>query len=704
MALTLDKSTIVSLGTIRPWHVSQSVDAFTGLEAYDITISGSLTITGSVYLDQLSDTPQNNVLSFDSVTKQVFYTSSQGLTAGLSSTLNDLTASYNAFTGSHNTGSFTGSFTGSVAGTAATASYVNLVAGPNITINQVGTAFQISGSGGGSGYTTVENEGSPLTQRTTIDFVGAGVDVTDAGGKTVVTITGASGSLAAAGNNYEIQYNSGSELAAAESFRFNYLSQSLEQGAYVTASGLISHAEGAATLASGQYSHAEGAFTLAQGTVDHAEGYFTTASSVGWGGNPAAAHAEGSFTKAFGAGSHAEGSFTITSASAAHAEGVSTLVIGPGSHAEGYFTTASGQESVGGDFGGSHSEGLLTFASASFSHAEGFKTISKGVFSHAEGSGSIAEGAASHAEGRQTLASGLFSHTEGYLTTASGIYSHAEGLGTVSSNTGSHAYGFVSLASGEFSFAGGIYSTASGDYSVALGMSSSAATIGTFAAGVGVKAESSVLTAFGTYNQTSSISNTSYGTFVVGGGVSDSARANLFRVSGSGQCLAAGTFTNGGADYAEYFESYDGQSIPLGTVVELTGSYIKICEIAENAIGVISNKPSVLGNSDEGTGDEWIGKYEKDIWGNYVMEEYDYQIVSHVDEDMNITYKTLTGTRKKLNLDFNPALQYTPREQRPEWNIVGLLGQIRVLKNQQIPPRWIKMKELNDEIAIYLIK
>lgn len=690
MALTLDKSTIVSLGTIRPWHVSQSVDAFTGIEAYDITISGSLTVTGSIYLDQLSNTSQNNVLTIDALTKQVFYTSSQGLTAGLSSTLNDLTASYNAFTGSHNTGSFTGSFTGSVAGTAATASYVNLVAGPNITINQVGTAFQISGSGGGSGYTTVENEGSPLTQRTTIDFVGAGVDVTDAGGKTVVTITGASGSLAAAGNNYEIQYNSGSELAAVENFRFNYLSQSLEQGAYVTASGLVSHAEGA--------------FTLAQGAADHAEGYFTTASSVGWGGDPAAAHAEGTFTKAFGAGSHTEGSFTMTSASSAHAEGVSTLVTGPGSHAEGYFTTASGQDLIGGNTGGAHSEGLLTFASASFSHAEGRNTISKGVFSHAEGSGSIAEGAASHAEGRQTLASGLFSHTEGYLTTASGIYSHAEGLGTVSSNTGSHAYGLVSLASGEFSFAGGIYSTASGDYSVALGMSSSAATIGTFAAGVGTKADLSVLTAFGTYNQTSSISNTSYGTFVVGGGVSDSARANLFRVSGSGQCLAAGTFTNGGADYAEYFESYDGQSIPLGTVVELTGSHIKICEIAENAIGVISNKPSILGNSDEGTGDEWTGKYEKDIWGNYIMEEYDYQIVSHVDEDMNVTYKTLTGTRKKLNPNFNPALQYTPREQRPEWNVVGLLGQIRVLKNQQIPSRWIKMKDLNDEIAIYLIK
>lgn len=41
------------------------------------------------------------------------------------------------------TGSFTGTFTGTLSGTA---SYVDLVAGPNITINQVGTSFQISGS------------------------------------------------------------------------------------------------------------------------------------------------------------------------------------------------------------------------------------------------------------------------------------------------------------------------------------------------------------------------------------------------------------------------------------------------------------------------------------------------------------------------------------------------------------------------------
>lgn len=39
-------------------------------------------------------------------------------------------------------------------------------------------------------YDTVQNEGSNLTQRSTIDFVGAGVTASDDGSKTVVTIPG----------------------------------------------------------------------------------------------------------------------------------------------------------------------------------------------------------------------------------------------------------------------------------------------------------------------------------------------------------------------------------------------------------------------------------------------------------------------------------------------------------------------------------
>ena len=623
-----------------------------------MTLTGSLLVSGSVFIQGLTTASQTNVLTINSSTGQVYYTASSAI-----------------------------------------------------------------GGGGGSGYTTVENEGTPLTQRTTINFVGAGVTAADVGSKTVVTINGGTGSLAAAGNNYEIQYNSGSELAATSSFRFNYLSQSLELGGDVIASGQYSHAqgsgsqaigtgshaegigciasgtdygggpssigwshaEGAITIASGSFSHAEGVETLTLGLGDHAEGYQTTASSAGLG---IGAHAEGQQTKAYGGASHAEGVFT-TAESSSHAEGYGTISSSPGSHAEGWFTTASGND-YGGLNGGTHAEGYATFSSGSWSHAEGFRTISKGFWSHVEGTGSISQGNFSHAEGGGTLTLGLGSHAEGVYTTASGIYSHAEGAMTFASGAASHAQGIYSKTMGGFSLAGGYASTASRDYSISLG--------------VGTVTDSSVYTAFGVYNNFVGPGNSDYAIFVVGGGSGDLSRSNLFRISSSGECLAANTFTNGGADYAEYFESHNSQPIPVGTVVELTGSLIKICENPDNAIGVISNKPSILGNSDEGTGDEWVGKYEKDIWGNYVMEEYEFELPGDIDENFNIIPKTITKTRKKLNPNFDPTLQYIPRSERPEWNVVGLLGQIKVLKNQQIPTRWIKMKDISDEVALYLVK
>jgi len=67
MALILDKNTITSLGIIRPWHVSQSIDAFTGIEAYDISLSGSFNSTGSfINIDE------NNLINIDSPNRTLY--------------------------------------------------------------------------------------------------------------------------------------------------------------------------------------------------------------------------------------------------------------------------------------------------------------------------------------------------------------------------------------------------------------------------------------------------------------------------------------------------------------------------------------------------------------------------------------------------------------------------------------------------------
>lgn len=49
------------------------------------------------------------------------------------------------------------------------------------------------GSSSGSGYATVQDEGTPLTQRTIVNFTGAGVACADSGGITVCTVSGGGG-------------------------------------------------------------------------------------------------------------------------------------------------------------------------------------------------------------------------------------------------------------------------------------------------------------------------------------------------------------------------------------------------------------------------------------------------------------------------------------------------------------------------------
>ena len=147
--------------------------------------------------------------------------------------------------------------------------------------------------------------------------------------------TGSGGGGTPGGSDRQIQFNSGSRFSGSAAFRYVYVSQSLEQGSGVVATGNFSHAEGYQTVASSLYSHAEGDRTNATGYASHAEGDQTDA--IGY-----ASHAEGRSTQAIGGLSHAEGGSTQTIGEYSHAEGYSTQAIGESSHAEGESTIASG--------------------------------------------------------------------------------------------------------------------------------------------------------------------------------------------------------------------------------------------------------------------------------------------------------------------------------------------------------------------------
>lgn len=67
---------------------------------------------------------------------------------------------------------------------------LTLVAGANVTITTDNTAKEITiAASGSTGYGTIQEEGTPLTQRDTINFVGPNVTATDDAGNGVTTVT-----------------------------------------------------------------------------------------------------------------------------------------------------------------------------------------------------------------------------------------------------------------------------------------------------------------------------------------------------------------------------------------------------------------------------------------------------------------------------------------------------------------------------------
>ena len=91
MAKQLQYKTQIEQGEIvQSWHVSQSVDAFsaTNQEAYDISVSGSFKVTGSVFIKPSTLLEQTNsyLLSYNNATGQVFKQQTGGGGAGTSGT------------------------------------------------------------------------------------------------------------------------------------------------------------------------------------------------------------------------------------------------------------------------------------------------------------------------------------------------------------------------------------------------------------------------------------------------------------------------------------------------------------------------------------------------------------------------------------------------------------------------------------------
>ena len=169
-------------------------------------------------------------------------------------------------------------------------------------------------------------------------------------------------------------------------------------------------------------------------------------------------------------------------------------------------------------------------------------------------------------------------------------------------------------------------------------------------------------------------------------GVSSSGGAgadNEFYIRGDGRAFADESWNGGGADYAEYFEWSDGNTEAedrRGISVVLDGDKIREAVAGEEPIGVISGHPSVVGDADM---DRWKGKYLRDDYGSYVLNEDGY---------------------RQLNPDFDSSAEYIQREDRPEWDTVGLMGKLRIRKGQVTGTRWIKMRDVSDTVEEWLVR
>ena len=203
--------------------------------------------------------------------------------------------------------------------------------------------------------------------------------------------------------------------------------------------------------------------------------------------------------------------------------------------------------------------------------------------------------------------------------------------------------------------------------------------------------------------------------------------------NGLGTATADGAWNGGGADYAEYFEWADGNSSSqdrVGISVKLDGTKIVASTSSDDAsaiIGVISANPSVVGDT---AGLKWQSKYERDDYNRYIWEEYtvtEWAVpATETEEEVLHSYQTdfipsgltapddatvilkddnnKTLMRRKLNSDFDSSVTYVTRSDRKEWDMVGLMGKLRMTKGQKTGANWIKMKDISDTVEEWLVR
>lgn len=230
---------------------------------------------------------------------------------------------------------------------------------------------------------------------------------------------------------------------------------------------------------------------------------------------------------------------------------------------------------------------------------------------------------------------------------------------------------------------------AQGNSSLACGQDTKTlGSYGSFAQGRSTTATHASQHVEGTFNILDASTEEAYnkGTYahIVGNGTSPSALSNAYTLDWQGNGTFAGTITSStGADYAEFFEWMDGNpdnEDRIGYIVALNGNKIELANSVDDVLGICSGTAMVLGDSAEWN---WNKRYLTDDFGRVLYSDYNIEHPATYDNEGEILDDAWTEHIHvpTPNPAYDASKTYIRRSERPEWQIVGLMGKLYVRDN-----------------------
>lgn len=194
-----------------------------------------------------------------------------------------------------------------------------------------------------------------------------------------------------------------------------------------------------------------------------------------------------------------------------------------------------------------------------------------------------------------------------------------------------------------------------------------------------------------------------------------------FRVDGTGAVFANGSYYSNGTCYAEMFEWADGNSRDEDrngfTVTLDANGKLRVADEGDKIIGVVVPNAAVIGNS---AWNHWHKKF-RNKQNKYTVVEWleieTTKLKSFYKQGLSKDF-ALPDNAVEIQTDYNgnelkrfavdhtwdSSEEYLGREKRNSWAVVCILGSAPVYKGQLVNSNWFKVKDLNDELELLIVK